>query len=456
MKTMFCMTLKFLPVALFIFFAPVVLSAQAPPVIPRVINLEECLRLSLKNSPRLKTEELESIRLLHHQKATAGTGLPQVSFSGSYDDYLNLPTQMIPNIFSNPPAPEQMIPVQFGTTFNIAGGVDVTQVIYNQSWLTALKMARQQLQLHDLEREKTTIEVIFDVAQSYYLTQITLQQIRNMTSNLGKLEKAEKIAGSQFQHGLIMRTDLDRIVVQKINLTTELERLEVVLQQQLAFQKYYMGLDQQENISVSDSIGLAPAVISQGNPADHIDIRMLGQSRELAGTAVKMEQAGWYPSLTFIATTNYMNQSNTMYLFGKPTDWFNTSLARIQFNVPLFSGLQRHNKVSQSKIELEKLKVAEQDTRQLLQLNSDDAARKLLNSISAEKKQRENVKLAERVFATSQEQYEKGVIPLTDLLNAETALSDAQGNHTYALIQMKLSELNYLRANGLIMTHFNF
>lgn len=456
MKTSFCMTIKLLPVALLIFLAPAFLNAQAPPDDPRVVNLEECLRLSVQNSPRLKTEELESIRLMHQRKATVGTGLPQVSFSGSYDDYLNLPTQMIPNIFSNPPAPDQMIPVQFGTTFNIAGGVDVTQVIYNQSWLTAVKMTRQQIQLHDLEHEKTTIEVICDVAQSYYLTQITLQQIRNMSSNLSKLEKAEKIAGSQFHHGLIMRTDLDRIIVQKINLTTELERLEVVFQQQLAFQKYYMGLDQQENIRVSDSIGLAPAVVSEGNPANHIDIRLLGKSRELAGTAVKMEQAGWYPSLTFIATTNYMNQSNTMYLFGKPTDWFNTSLARIQVNVPLFSGLQRHHKVSQSKIELEKLKVTEQDTRQLLQLNSDDAARKLLNSISTEKKQRENMKLAERVFGTSQEQYEKGVIPLTDLLNAETALSDAQSNHTYALIQMKISELNYLKANGLILSRFNF
>ena len=66
------MTIKLLPVALLIFLAPAFLNAQAPPDDPRVVNLEECLRLSVQNSPRLKTEELESIRLMHQRKAKIG------------------------------------------------------------------------------------------------------------------------------------------------------------------------------------------------------------------------------------------------------------------------------------------------------------------------------------------------------------------------------------------------
>ena len=95
--------------------------------------------------------------------------------------------------------------------------------------------------------------------------------------------------------------------------------------------------------------------------------------------------------------------------------------------------------------------VNEDDAKKLIRINSEDAARKLLNSIEAEKRQRENTGLAERVYNISQEQYQKGVIPLTDLLTAETALSDAQANHTYALVQMKISELNYLKAHGKLL-----
>ena len=422
----------------------------------RTIALKECLKLSVANSPRLRIAGLEQIRLRYNYKATAGMGLPQVNFSGSYDDYLQLPTQMIPDIFSNPPNPDEMIPIQFGTSFNIAGGLDAGQLLYNQSWLVAMKLARQMEQQNELATEKTHIEVVYEVAQSYYLTQITMQQIRNMQSNLVKIEKAEKIAASQYENGLIKKIDLDRIVVQKLNMITDIERLQVLYQQEIAMQKYFMGLDQGETISPEDSI--TTSIIFPGeesNLTGHIDIRLLEMQKQVVNTTIRMDQAGYYPNLTLIGSVNYMNQSNTMYLFGKPTDWFNTSLVGIRLTVPVFSGMQRHNKVNQSRIELEKLKVMEDDAKRLIRINSEDAARKLLNSAEAEKRQRDNMKLAEKVYGISQEQYEQGVIPLTDLLNAETALSDAQANHIYSLVQMKISELNYLKANGRLLGFFD-
>ncbi|MEI7662115.1 MAG: TolC family protein [Bacteroidota bacterium] len=417
-----------------------------------VITLKECLKRSVANSPRLKIAGLEHLRLQYNYKASVGIGLPQVRLTGSYDDYLRLPTQMIPNIFSSPPNPSEMIPVQFGTSFNISGAVEASQVIFDQSWLSGLRMARQVMQQNELATEKSRIEVVYEVAQTYYLTQIARQQIRNMESNLEKIEKAEKIAQSQYENGIIRRIDLDRIAVQKNNMITGIDRLSVTYLQNLDLQKYYMGLDPAEEIVPEDSISTAIVTPgTTGDAASHIDIRMIGMQKEVLTASVRMERASYFPSIVLIGSLNYLNQSNTMYLFGKPTDWFNTSLVGIRLSVPLFSGMQNHYKVCQTKIEIEKLKVTEDDTRLLLRINSEDAARKLLNSAEAEKRQRENMALGERVYNISQEQYQKGMIPLTDLLNAETALSDAQANHVYALVQMKISELNYLKANGLLL-----
>jgi outer membrane protein TolC len=415
-----------------------------------VISLKECLKLSVANSPRLKISALEQTRLHYGYKATVGGGLPQVSFSGSWDDFLNLPTSLIPGEFFGQPG--KMIPVQFGTNFNISGSLDAGQMLYNQAWLVALKMAKQMMQQNVLATEKTEIEVVYDVAQSYYLAQITMQQIRNMKANLEKIEKAEKIAQSQWENGLIKKVDLDRIMVQKLNMVTDIERIQVLYQQEIAMQKYFMGMKQEDDISLDDSIPtstLLPGV--QGDLNNHIDIRMIEQQKDLVNTNIRMDQSVYFPNLTLIGSISYMNQSNTMYLFGKPTDWFNTSLVGLRLSVPVFSGMQNHYHVSQTKVELEKLRVNEDDAKKLIRINSEDAARKLLNSIEAEKRQRENTGLAERVYNISQEQYQKGVIPLTDLLTAETALSDAQANHTYALVQMKISELNYLKANGKLL-----
>jgi outer membrane protein len=416
----------------------------------KTISLKECLNMAVANSPHLKIAALEKTKLSYNYKETMGGALPHVNFSGSWDDYLHLPTSLIPGEFFGKPG--EMIPVQFGTTYNLAGALDASQMLYNQTWLVGMKMAKQMMQQNELTTEKTEIEVVYNVAQSYYMAQITKQQIRNMRDNLTKIEKAEKIAQSQWENGIIKKVDLDRIVVQKLNMITDIERLDVLYQQELAMQKYFMGIAQEQAIALDDSIytsSLATGFESDLNK--HIDIRMIEQQKQLVQTGIRMDQSGYYPNLTLIGSTNFLNQSNTMYLFGKPSDWFNTSLVGLRLSVPVFSGMQRHYRVSQTRVELEKLKVNEDDTRKLIRINSDDAARKLSNSTEAEQRQRDNMALAERVYNISQEQYQKGVIPLTDLLNAETALSDAQSNHTYALVQMKLSELNYLKANGKLL-----
>jgi len=111
-----------------------------------------------------------------------------------------------PQHLSSPPNPDEMIPVQFGTSFNISGAIEASQLLYDQSWLTGLRMARQMQQQNTLVTEKTQTELVYEVSQSYYLTQITRQQVRNMESNLGKIEKAEKIAASQYENGIIKKS----------------------------------------------------------------------------------------------------------------------------------------------------------------------------------------------------------------------------------------------------------
>ena len=83
--------------------------SQRPP--DRVITLQECLRLSVENSPRLKISTLEQDKLRYRYRETIGKGLPNINMSGSFDDYVSLPTQLIPGEFFGRPG--DLIPVQF-------------------------------------------------------------------------------------------------------------------------------------------------------------------------------------------------------------------------------------------------------------------------------------------------------------------------------------------------------
>lgn len=413
-------------------------------------TLKACLRLAIDHNPELKINALEQSKLNYQLRETRGIGLPQLNMSGSFDDYVSLPTQLIPGEFFGQPG--ELIPVQFGTTYNLAAGLDLSQVIYNQSWLVSLQMVKLAMQQNQLESERRKIEVVYNVAQSYYYARISSQQITNRKGNLAKIEKAEAISQSLYKNGMIKKVDVDRIVVNKLNMQSEIDRLQTMYEQQINMLRYFMGLDLNMPIILADTIIPTQLTIqAKMDLADHIDIRMIEKQKQLALTNVKLNTSEFIPSLTLIGALNYTNQSNTFYLFGKPDDWFNTSLLGVRLHVPLFSGMQRYNKVERSKVEIDQLKITEDNTKQVLMVQSKDATNRLLNSIRDEERQRENMKLAERVYTVSQEQYQKGLISLTDLLNAETSLTEAQTNHSLALVQMKIAELEYRKANGTLL-----
>lgn len=432
-------------------FLAIVARGTANPAGPeQVITLQECLKKAVEYSPRLKISLLEQNKVRYQYRETMGQGLPNINFSGSFDDFVNLPTQLIPGEFFGQPG--TMIPVQFGTTYNLTGALDFAQIIYNQTYLSALRVSKLMMEQSELSTESARINLVFEVAQSYYYAQITRRQIENLRSNIQKLERAEQIAQSQYQNGLIKKVDLDRITVNKLNLQTQAERLKTTYEHQLNLQRYYMGLNPETPVSFPDSIRPSDLSVIKKTDLDyHIDIRVIGKQKELAVAGLKVNRSALYPSLALIGSVSYTNQSNEFYVFGKPTDWFNTSLVGLRLNVPVFKGLQNRARIDQSKVQMDQLKITEEDTRRILTLQNQDAEGKLMTAITDELRQRETMNLAERVYTITQEQYQKGMIPLTDLLNAETALGDAQTNHSLALVQMKIAELEYRKSNGTLL-----
>ncbi len=173
---------------------------------------------------------------------------------------------------------------------------------------------------------------------------------------------------------MIKKVDVDRIVVNKLNTQSDIDRLQVMYDQQVSMLLYFTGLDFNQPVAFTDTIMAAEINLQAKNDlAGHIDIRLLEKQKQVALTNVKMNESEYYPSMTLIGALNYTNQSNTYYVFGKPDNWFNTGLVGLRVQVPLFSGMQRYYKVSRSKVEIDQLKVTEDNTRRILSVQSKDA-----------------------------------------------------------------------------------
>lgn len=420
----------------------------------RVISLSECLKKAVDYSPTLRTAALEQQRLKYAKDETMSAGLPQINANGSFDDYMSLPTSLIPGEFFNQPG--TMIAVQFGTKYNLSGTIDVSQLLYNQTYLTSMKLAGMMMNRNELTTEKFREEVVYNVANLYYLTQAVLAQKENQQKNLARLDTMVIIAGHQYENGLIRKVDVNRIDVNRMNLQTAIDALETIYRQQLDMLKYYMGLDPSAEIIVPSNI--SERLLTPGNnPSvdNHIDLQLIRKDKELAVTGMNMVKAGYLPSLAAYGRYNYSSQDNTFSFFKKEAEWYEMSLVGIRLDIPLFDGLQKRSKIKQAQVQLQELSIQEEETKKMLGIQLQNAARKLKSSRDAWVRQTGNVKLAEDVMNVASAQYSQGMITITEVLTAHADLGDSQVGMVKAMVEMKNAELEYLKANGNILSVLN-
>lgn len=419
------------------------------------LTLRQAISQSLKVSPQVKQAELNVQKTSQQVRETKAMGLPQVNAYLNYDDNVKIATQILPGeIVGRPGA---LVPVQFGTKYNMIMGAELQQLVYSQSYWAGLRAIKQVGEFNQLEIKSAKEETAFQVAQVYYMAQVTSKQRDIIRVNLEKTTKLLNILEVQYAQGVIQKNDLDRLKVSETNLQTEADNLELAYQQQMNMLKYMTATPMEAQVSLVDSIqtlGLVPTS-DVANTQSRLAIQILQKQKDLENLQIKVTQAGYYPTLTAFARYNYQAQRNTWSFFKGSEPWFDFSTVGLRLNVPIFDGFTKHSRVQQSKIRLQTLDIQIANQQNYLQMEYTNIQNRLRNQQKIINKQQANMTLAEQVYQTTQVQYQNGTAPLAELLNAETALRESQTNYFTALIQAKVAELEFIRANGKLLEVLN-
>jgi outer membrane protein len=83
-----------------------------------------------------------------------------------------------------------------------------------------------------------------------------------------------------------------------------------------------------------------------------------------------------------------------------------------------------------------------------LNVDLENAKIKLRDNMSTITAQRQNVILAQEIYQSTQNNYNNGLAPLTDLLDTENALTQAQNSYNQALLNYKVAEIQLIKSNG--------
>lgn len=425
-------------------------AQEAPPSGP--LSLQQCIQYGLSHNRGVIKSKLDIVRSDERVGEAISGYLPQVNGSASMINNLQLQTSILPGeIFGQP---GQKVAVQFGTKYNVVAGIDASQVLFDQSIFYGLKAAKENSAMSQLSQQKTEQQLMYDIAAAYYTAQVTFTQHQLIESNLSQIDTVLRLTRIQLDNGFAKQLDVDRLVVSQTNLQTDLMNARSNFDQQLLLLKYLMGAPLDAKIEVPAFNPNETAVSSPGHAEgiDMTDVLLLQGQRTLTELSMREIKSNYLPSLSLNYHYAYQVQQNDLRIFSNSATWFPNSYIGLNLKVPVFDGLLKHSQTKQLKVELEQSQLDEIQLTESLKMQRENASMKLRVNLSALESQRRNIELAQKIYETTRVQFTGGIATMTEVVNAETSLKDAQTNYLRSLIQVKLAELELIKSTGNIST----
>ena len=131
--------------------------------------------------------------------------------------------------------------------------------------------------------------------------------------------------------------------------------------------------------------------------------------------------------------------------------WYPISLIGITANLTIFDGLQRHYKIQQAKITLQKNINTLKNVELAAQLESSVAGITFNNAIKTLKNNERNMTLAKHIYDVSQKKLEQGLGSNLEIVNAQASIREAEINYFNAIYDLIIAKIDYQKATGTLV-----
>lgn len=422
------------------------------------LTLPDAIKYALANSETIKKARLDIENGLNVVKETRASAKPQVNVVSSVTLNPLVQQFVLPGeAFGGEPG--TFIAIKAGQPWNAMTTLQVNQQVYNQQLFTGLKAAQRSSEFYDLLKEVSEENVMQQVAVNYYQVLVNQHKVGLLDDNLDRLTKLQGVLQGLFDNGLGKKIDVDRIKVNKVNLETQKMQLLNAIDMQKNLLKYSMGMPVSEDIVLPEEDiqkleALTSLLIIEPNVdvESIIGVRVLRKQDELLTLNRDAKRAEFYPTASIAGQYIQSTQSGSFNLYTKNALNFNMANIALSVNIPIFDGGAKKSRVEQAKVELLKNQQEISTTTKALRMAYENARIQMQNSLEAIQNQKANLELAKEVYDNINNNFQLGLVNLTDLLNAESELTSTQNAYNDALLQFKVSEIELIKAKGEIRT----
>lgn len=443
-------------------------------------SLQQAIEYAMKNSPNALNAQSDIALAKYRKREVAGLGYPQISASVELKDFINVPVSVIPNfvapavyqgvisVVNSDPSKPQMpvdqrlldpnyyppIAAQFGTQWQAGGSISVSQLIFSSDYIVALQAARYLEQIGTINANRTRAEVVAGVSKAYYSVLVNSARLQVINSNLDRLQGSLNELKAYNEQGLVEVIDVERLEVAYNNLATEKENVERFMALADVALRFQMGYVESAPLILTDSlpeeVNESPVTLSSTDPSARPEYQLLRANHELNYLNLKRQRLGYLPTLVAIGSGGYNAFRTEFDFFNRQTDWYPMLMIGGSLSLNIFDGLQRHNRIQQARIELDKSMQDMKMMEQAVGLEAGTAIVSFNNALATLNSQTRNRELAKHVQEVAQKKYQQGVGSNLEVVTAEAALREAEANYFNAVYNMLVAKIDYQKAIGAI------
>jgi len=412
------------------------------------LSLSESIAIALERSTLVKAS-VYAVKGADYERKAAGTDfLPKINTAYGFTRFNEDPHMKSPaGEYSFYP-----IDMKIGDKERYQWNTYLTQPLFTGGALvSAYQIAKLGKDVAQENLNKARQEIILKVKEAYF-TILKIQKIRTVALQaVEQVNSHVEVAQAFYDQEMIPRNDLLEAQVRFAQVKQDLIRADNGVEIAKAYFNTVLRREVSQPVEVEDILEYQPEVFSLDECANEAfqkrpEMREAEFTLEKTQKGVKLAKSRFFPTLSLV--TDYQRMGEHADLGGNPYEdperWMVTTL----FSWDVWEWGKRHYQVSASRA---KVAQAEELKKQVGDVIALEVKESYLNLTEAEKNimvAKTAIDQAEENFKLNKEKYNEQMATTTDVLDAQTLLTQAQSNYYNALSDYHIAKAKLGRAMG--------
>lgn len=395
-------------------------------------TLVEAQVYAIENSYKARIAQYDVQESEFQVKETMAFGFPQISGTIDYAYNIALPVQLLPAEFVGGEQGD-FVEIQFGTKNSMAAGASLSQLIFDGTYIVGVKGAKIFNAMVAQQKGATDFAVKKNTSDAYYLAVVAIENHKMLLDNLAEIEKQLYQTTKFYENGLVEEQNVDqlRLNAGKVKIQVDNAERQMVISRNML--KFQMGIVLKDSIVLSDDIQelidnatLEIAGRYVYDVSQNIQFKVADTWVDIREMQVQLEKAKYLPSLSAKLNVSGTSYAESFDYFSSTSTWYGASFLGVNMNVPIFSGMGRHNSVQRAKVTslITQVQREEMEANLNLQLLSSNA--NFNQALAAFNISLENVELAKSIRDKTYRKFQEGMSTSFEVTQAESQLINDQ------------------------------